>query len=156
MRTITIALGPYVSDKTLAERERTIRCPYVEGQVLFASERTCVGPHPGNRAVTVDVSDWPETTNLSGERRLWGWCGTTDDVHIEAEGLVVVDGVETERDVEYRLDGEVPVATHRVSLRAIEKASDEEATLLDHLGYEAVEESHGVVRLSGERVEVAS
>ena len=39
---------------------------------------------------TLTLTDYPAHTNQSGEPRLTGWCGTTNDVAVHAEGIARV------------------------------------------------------------------
>lgn len=35
----------------------------------------------------------PFATNLSGQRMLHGWCGSTNNINVQAEGAVIVSGI---------------------------------------------------------------
>ena len=57
------------------------------GDVAFAVERTYVMRR--ERRV-VALQSTPATTNQSNQPRLYGWCGTTDDVSVYADGVARV------------------------------------------------------------------
>jgi len=60
-----------------------------ETDKIFLVEDEYIGPNrasKGQRAHLIRVLDTPARTNMSGEARITGWLGTTDDWYREALG----------------------------------------------------------------------